>query len=62
MARKPLKLKLNKGALHKKLGVAKGKKIPKGMLAIKKTDSPLTRKQKNFAIVASKWGHHHKNG
>lgn len=50
-----LHLKLKKGALHKQLGVAKGKKIPRRKLAIKKDDSALTRKRKQFAINAKKW-------
>lgn len=48
---------LKKGALHKDLGVPKGKKIPASKLTIKKTDSPLERKRKNFAKVAAKWHH-----
>jgi len=50
-----LKLKLKKGALHKQLGVPKGKKIPKSKLAIKEGDSAKTKKRKQFAINASKW-------
>lgn len=46
---------LKKGALHKDLGVKQGKKIPAKKLAIKKTDSPLEKKRKNFAKVAAKW-------
>ena len=53
--RKPMKLKLKKGALHAALGVPKGTKIPKSKLAIKKTDSPLMKKRKQFAKNASKW-------
>lgn len=51
----PMKLKLKKGALHKELGVKKGEKIPSSKLVIKKTDSPLTKKRKQFAINAKKW-------
>lgn len=54
-----LKLKLKKNALHKQLGVKKGKKIPASKLAIKKGDSPLTKKRKRFAKTAAKW---HKGG
>lgn len=50
-----LKLKLKKGALHKDLGVKQGKKIPASKLAIKKTDSPLERKRKQFALNSRKW-------
>ena len=46
---------LKKGALHSKLGVAKGKKIPASKLVIKKGDSALTKKRKQFAINAKKW-------
>lgn len=52
-----LDLKLKKGALHKQLGVAKGKKIPASKLAIKKGDSALTKKRKQFAINAKRWKH-----
>jgi hypothetical protein len=45
----------NKGKLHKALGVSKGKKIPAAKLAIKKTDSPAVKKEKQFAINAKKW-------
>lgn len=50
-----LKLKLKKGALHKELGVKKDKKIPASKLSIKKGDSALTKKRKQFAINAKKW-------
>lgn len=50
-----LHLKLKKNALHKQLGVKKGKKIPKKDLTIKKTDSPKTKKRKQFALNAAKW-------
>ncbi len=46
---------LKKGALHKTLGVKKGKKIPASKLRIKKGDSALTKKRKQFAINAAKW-------
>lgn len=55
-----MKLKLKKGALHKDLGVKKGKKIPASKLKIKKGDSALERKRKQFAINAKKWNHSHK--
>jgi len=44
----------NKGALHKQLGVAPGKNIPPGKLAIKKGDSLRTKRRKNLAKTASK--------
>lgn len=52
-----MKLNLKEGALHKKLGVKKGKKIPLKDLTIKPGDSPLTRKRKQFALNARKWKH-----
>ena len=52
-----LNLHLKKGALHKELGVKSGKKIPASKLSIKKTDSALTKKRKNFAKVAKTWHH-----
>lgn len=55
--KKPLKLKLKKGALHKDLGVAQGKKIPSSKLKIKKGDSPLEKRRKQFAINAKGWHH-----
>jgi hypothetical protein len=50
-----LKLKLKKNALHKQLGIKKGKKIPASKLKVSKSDSPLTKKRKQFAINAKKW-------
>lgn len=47
--------KANRGLLHKKLGVAPGKKIPSKDLSIKKGDSPALRKEKTFAKNAKKW-------
>lgn len=52
-----MNLKLKKGALHKELGVIKDKKIPAKKLAIKKGDSTLEKKRKQFAINAAKWKH-----
>ncbi len=48
---------LKKGALHKTLKVKPGENIPSKKLAIKSSDSPLTRKRKQFAINAAKWHH-----
>jgi hypothetical protein len=47
--------KANRGLLHKKLGVSKGKKIPSKDLTIKKGDSTKLKKEKQFAINAKKW-------
>ena len=56
--RKPMKLHLKKGALHKALGVSAGKKIPVSRLeAAKNSDSALMRKRANFALTAAKWHH-----
>ena len=53
--KKPMKLKLKKGALHKDLGVKKGQKIPTSKLAIKPGDSALEKKRKQFALNSAKW-------
>lgn len=50
-------LHLKKNALHKQLGVKAENKIPAKDLVIKKGDSPLTKKRKQFAINAKKWKH-----
>lgn len=55
--RKPMKLKLKEGALHKDLKVKQGEKIPASKLAIKPGDSALEKKRKQFAINAKKWKH-----
>ena len=56
--RKPLDLHLQKGALHKSLGVAQGKHIPADKLQkALHSDNPLTRKRANFAKVAAGWHH-----
>ena len=57
MPKKPMNLKLKKGALHKDLEVKQGEKIPAEILAVKKTDSPLEVKRKTFAKNAKKWNH-----
>lgn len=46
----------HKGALHKALGISKGKKIPIGKLAqAKHSKSAKLRKQTTFALNARKW-------
>ena len=56
MAMKPIMIKkANKGKLHKALGVKKGTKIPASKLAIKKTDSPAVKKEKQFALNSKHW-------
>lgn len=52
-----MKLHLKKGALHSDLGVPQGEKIPSDKLSIKKGDSMLEKKRKQFAQNASKWHH-----
>ncbi len=47
--------KANRGLLHKKLGVAQGKKISPSKLIVKKGDSPKLKKEKIFAQNAKKW-------
>ena len=54
--RKPMKLKLKKGALRKQTGTKKGKKIPVSTLRrLKRSKNPTTRKRANFALNARKW-------
>ena len=48
---------LKKEALHKELGVKSSAKIPAAKLTVKKTDSPLLKKRKQFAINAKKFNH-----
>ena len=55
--KKPMNLKLKKGALHEDLGVPAGKKITAKKLEIKPSDSPLEKKRKIFAENAKKWNH-----
>jgi hypothetical protein len=58
MVRAKMHLKLKKGALHKTLGISKGRKIPLSRLkAAKRSKNPLTRKRATFAINARKWHH-----
>lgn len=44
----------NKGGLHRSLGIPQGEKIPAKKLAIKSTDSPKVKKQKNLAKTLKK--------
>ena len=48
---------LKTGALHKALKKKPGESLSAKDLTIKKTDSPLMRKRKQFAINAAKWKH-----
>ena len=58
-----MKLKLKKGALHKELGVAKGKKIPVSKIkAAEHSKNPTERKRAQFADNARKWNHKGKKG
>lgn len=46
------------GALHRELGIAKGKKIPvKRLESVKKTGDALEKKRATFALNARKWNH-----
>ena len=57
MAKMKIEIK-RPGAMHKKTGTPKGKKIPVAKLEKeKKSSDPLTRKQANFALNARKWDH-----
>lgn len=56
--KKPLKLNLKKGALHKTAKVGKGKKIPVATLQrLSKSKNKLTAKRARFALNARKWKH-----
>lgn len=53
--KKKIKLHLKKGALHSDLGVPQGEKIPADKLSVKKGDSTLEKKRKQFALNVSHW-------
>lgn len=55
--RKPMKLHLKKGALHKEMGISKGEKIPVEALEKEKAKGGLAAKRANFALNARKWKH-----
>ncbi len=45
-----------RGLLHKKLGVARGTKIPlASLMRAKHSASPALRKEANFAVNAKSW-------
>lgn len=53
-----LHLKLKKGALHRDLGIKKGKKIPLAReRAAAHSKNPKLRKRAQFALNARKWKH-----
>jgi hypothetical protein len=54
---KPMNLHLKKGALHKEMGIASGKKIPVSRLQKEKSKGGLAAKRANFALNARKWNH-----
>jgi hypothetical protein len=56
-ARKPMNLRLKKGALRKATGTSASGDMPEKDKQIKKGDSPLMRKRKQFALNAKKWHH-----
>lgn len=45
------------GSLHTLLGISQKSKIPASKLSIKSSDSPSTRKKKQFAINTKKFNH-----
>lgn len=57
MAQKPLKIKVKKGLLHKKLGVSEDKKIPAKDLTVHKGDDLKLIREKTFAKNAKHWHH-----
>lgn len=55
---KPMNLHLKKGALHKSLHVAQGKKIPhQDLVSAAHSPNALTRKRAQFALNAAHWKH-----
>jgi hypothetical protein len=59
MAKKPIEIKpSHRGLLHRRLGVAQGKKIPNFMLdKAKNSSDPSLRRQATFAKNAASWHH-----
>lgn len=55
--KKPMNLKLKKGALHKALKISEEKDIPGNKLEVKENDTPLMKKRKQFALNAKKFHH-----
>lgn len=56
--RKPMKLNIKKGALHRQLGIPAGRRIPTStLMRLKRSKNPTTRKRANFALVARHWHH-----
>jgi len=56
--RKPLQevaSHIEKGGLHKSLGIPMGEKIPAGDLAVKSGDSTKVKKEKNLAKTFAKY-------
>jgi len=49
--------KVKKGALRKSEGLSPTKNMPEKDKVIKKGDSALTKKRKQFALNAKKWNH-----
>jgi hypothetical protein len=58
MARPKLHLHLQKGALHRDLGIASSKPIPmSALMKAKHSSSPLTRKRASLAMAMRSWHH-----
>lgn len=56
--RRRRKIRVKRGALHRQLGIRKGKKIPVSTLRrLKHSRSARTRKRATFALNARKWRH-----
>jgi len=56
VARRRRRIRVKKGALHRQLGIRKGRKIPVSTLRrLKRSKSALTRKRATFALNARKW-------
>ena len=58
MARKPMRLKIKKGALHRQLGLKSGTRIPVStLMRLKGSSNPTTRRRAQFALNARHWSH-----
>ncbi len=57
MARKPMKIEVKKGAMHKDIGKKPGEKITEADIKKEASKGPLGKKRAQFAENAKKWDH-----
>jgi len=58
MARRPMKLKLKKGALHRQLGIPQGSPIPTATLVrASHSSNPKERRRAVLALTMRGWRH-----